>query len=94
MKRELSTTTKLSILIRLLVPILTYGYESWVMIEKVGSQVQASEMSFLRRIEEVSDFHKTRSSEIGKPLKIEPVAYAGFSKGGGGGGGEQEIQKT
>ena len=87
MKRELSTTTKLSIFIRLLVPILTYGYESWVMTEKVGSLVQISEMSFLRRIEEVSDFNKARSSEIRKPLNIEPVAYAGFSEGGGGGGG-------
>ena len=40
------------------------GHESWVMTERVRSQVQASEMSFLRRIEGVALFNKVRSSEI------------------------------
>ena len=40
------------------------GHESWVMTERVQSQVQASEMSFLRRIEGVALFNKVRSSEI------------------------------
>ena len=37
------------------------------------SQVQASEMRFLRRIEGVTLFNKVRSSEIRKSLNIEPL---------------------
>ena len=43
------------------------------MIEKMRSQVQASEMRFLRRIEGVTLFNKVRSSEIRKSLNIEPL---------------------
>ena len=48
MKRELSKKAKLSILKTVFIPILTYGHESWVMTERMRSQVQASEMRFLR----------------------------------------------
>ena len=44
MKQELSKKAKLSIFKTLFAPILTYGHESWVMSEKVRSQVQASKM--------------------------------------------------
>ena len=54
-------------------PILTYGHESWVMTERMQSQVQASEMRVLRRIEGVMLFNKVRSSEIQKSLNIEPL---------------------
>ena len=53
MKRELSKKAKLSIFKAVFVPILTYGYESWVMTKRVRSQVQESEMRFLQKIEEV-----------------------------------------
>ena len=53
MKRELSKKAKLSIFKTVFVPILTYGNESWVMTERMRSQVQAYEMRFLRRIEGV-----------------------------------------
>ena len=43
------------------------------MAEKVRSQVQASEMRFLRRIKGVTLFNKVRSSEIRKSLNIKPV---------------------
>ena len=46
MKRELSKKAKLSIFKAVFVPILTYGHESWVMTERMRSQVQASEMRF------------------------------------------------
>ena len=49
MKRELSKKAKLSIFKAVFVPILTYGHESWVMTERMRSQVQASEMRFLRK---------------------------------------------
>ena len=41
------------------------------MTERVRSQVQASEMRFLRRIEGVTLFNKVRSSDIRKSLNIE-----------------------
>ena len=43
------------------------------MTERVQSQVQASEMRFLRRIEGVTLFNKVRSSETRKSLNIEPL---------------------
>ena len=73
MKRELSKKAKLSIFKAGFVPIFTYGHESWVMTERVRSQVQASEIKFLRRIEGVTLFNKVRSSEIRKSLNIEPL---------------------
>ena len=54
-------------------PILIYGHESWVMTERMRSQVQTSEMRFLRRIEGVTLFNKVRSSEIRKSLNIEQL---------------------
>ena len=71
--RALSKKAKLSIFKAVFVPILTYGHESWVMTERMRSQVQASEMSFLRRIEGVTLFNKVRSSEIQKSLNIKPL---------------------
>ena len=73
MKQELSKKTNLSISKAVFVPILTYGYEFWVMTKRVRLQVQASEMSFLRRIEGVTLYNKMRSSEIRKFLNIEPL---------------------
>ena len=62
-KRELSKKAKLSIFKTVFVPILTYGHESLVMIERVRSQVQSSEMRFIRIIEGFTLFNKIRSSE-------------------------------
>ena len=73
MKRELPKKAKLSIFKAVFVPILTYGHESRVKTERMRSQVQASEMRFLRRIEGVTLFSKERSSEIRKSLNIEPL---------------------
>jgi len=71
MKRELSKKAKLSVFKRVFVFILTYGHESWVMAERIRSQVQASEMRYLRRIEEIMLCNKVVSSEIRKSLNIE-----------------------
>ena len=74
MKRELSKKTKLSIFKKFFVPFLTYGHESWVMTERVRSQVQESKMRFLQRIKRVTLFNKVlRSSEIRKFFQIEPL---------------------
>jgi len=45
-KRELSNTAKLSVFKSVFLPTLTYGHESWVMTERILSQVQAAEMGF------------------------------------------------
>ena len=73
MKRELSKKAKLSIFQAVFVPILTYDHESWVVTERMRSQVQASEMRFLQKIEGVTLFNEVRSSEIRKSLNIEPL---------------------
>jgi len=53
-KRELSNTTKLSVFRSVFVPILTNGHESRVMTERILTQVQATEMGFLRRVHGVT----------------------------------------
>ena len=70
MKRESSNKAKLSYFKTDFVP---YGHESWVMTENVRSQMLASEMRFLRSIEEVTLFNKVRSFEIRKSLNIKSL---------------------
>ena len=71
LKPRLLNKTKFSIFKTVIVPILIYGQESWVITKRVRSQVQVSEMKFLRRIKEVTLFNKMRSSKIQKSLNIE-----------------------
>ena len=62
-KRELSNNAKLSAFKSAFVPILTLGHESWVTIEKILFQVQATEMGFLRRVHGVTLRDKACSCE-------------------------------
>jgi len=48
-KWEFSNTAKLSVFKSVISPILTYSHESWVMTERILSEVQAAEMGFLLR---------------------------------------------
>ena len=73
MKRELSKKANRLIFKAVFVPVFTYGHEFWVMTEKMQSQVQASEMRCLQKMEGVTLFNKVRSSEIQKSLNIEPL---------------------
>ena len=68
MKRELSKNAKLSIFKTKVCPHshLLYGHESLVITDRARSQVQASEMRFLEKIEGVALYDKVRSSEIQK----------------------------
>ena len=72
-KRELSKKAKFSIFKTVFVHVLAHGHKSWVMTERMRSQVQASEMRFFQRIEEVTLFNKVRSSGIRKSFNIEPL---------------------
>ena len=74
LKRELiCTRAKLSVFRSVYVPILTYGYECWVMNEKVRSQVQAVEMGFLRRSSGLTLLDKVKSADIRESLNIEAL---------------------
>jgi len=70
--RELSNTPKRSVFKYVFVPFLTYGHESWVMIEKILSQVQEAEMGFLRRDHGVTLRDQVRSRENRRALNVEP----------------------
>ena len=63
-KRELSNTAKLSVFKSVSILILTYGYESWVMAEKMLYQVQPAEMGYLLRFHGVTLSDKVHSCEI------------------------------
>ena len=52
---------------------LLYGHDSWVMTEKVRSQMQASEMRFLRKIKGATMFGKIDNTVIREPLDIQSL---------------------
>ena len=64
LKREVSRKAKLSMFKSIFVLILTYGHESWVMTEKVRSQIQASEIRLLQKIKDGTMFDKHRNTAI------------------------------
>ncbi|KAK3543929.1 hypothetical protein QTP70_031842 [Hemibagrus guttatus] len=72
-KKELSRKAKLSIYQSIYAPTLTYGYELWVMTERVRSRIQAAEMSFLRRVAGHSLRDRVRSSVTREKLGVEPL---------------------
>ena len=72
-KRELSQKAKLSIYQLIFVPTLTYGHELWVVTERTKLRVQAAEMSFLRRVAELSLRDRVRSSVIRRELGVDPL---------------------
>ncbi|KAK7925839.1 hypothetical protein WMY93_008149 [Mugilogobius chulae] len=72
-KKELSRKAKLSIYRSIYVPTLTYGHELWVMTERTRSQIQAVEMSFLRRVAGRSLRDRVRSSVTREELGVEPL---------------------
>ena len=71
-KRELSNTAKLSVLISAFDLIFTFGQESWVINERVLSQLQTAKLGFMRRVHHVTLRDKVRSCEIRKDLNVEP----------------------
>ena len=71
LKRELCTKANLSVFRSVFVPILTYGHDCWEMTKRVRSQVQAAEMSFLRKVRGLSLLDKVKSSDICQSLNIE-----------------------
>lgn len=55
-KRDLNVKAKLPIYRLIYVLTLTYGYELWVVAERMRSQIQMAEISFLLRVASLSLF--------------------------------------
>jgi len=72
-KRELGVKAKLAVFKSVFVPILTYGHEHWVMTERTRSRIQASEMSFLRKIAGLTRLDRVRNSDIRRNLGVGPL---------------------
>lgn len=51
-------------------PTLSCAHEFWVMTDRMRSQIQAAEISVLRRVAELSLRDRLRSSEIQKELGL------------------------
>jgi len=84
-KRELSIIAKLSAFKSVFVPILTYGHESWAMAQRALSQVQTTEMEFLRKVYGVTLRDKVRSCEnlectatFRETLNVQPLLIRTF----------------
>ena len=60
-RRELLKKTKLRVFNAMVVPTLIYGCETWTMQRRHESNLQASEMMFLRRVEGVSRLDRVRN---------------------------------
>nr|CAH7713655.1 unnamed protein product [Callosobruchus chinensis] len=73
-KRELSIKTKLKVYKTLVLPVLLWGSESWVLSKRMKQQLQTMEMKFLRRIKGVTRADRIRNEDIRKELGIESVA--------------------
>ena len=73
-KRELIQNAKFSIYRSIYVSTLTYGHELWVVnrMRKI-LQIQAAEMSFLRRVAGLRLRDRVRSSDIQERLRVEPL---------------------
>ena len=76
-KRELSQKTKMRIVNTMVIPALTYGCETWVLLRSQKSKNQATEMKVLRRVLGVTTMDRLKNEEIGKKLQQVgvPVSY-------------------
>ena len=71
--RGLSWKAKMQVYNAMVVPIMTYGCESWVLMEKEKSRLQATEMSILRKVIGVTRMDHIRNEEIGCRLQQRPI---------------------
>ena len=69
--RELSKKAKVAVYNAMVVPMMTYGCESWVLREKDKTKLQATEMSVLRKIAGVTRLDCIRNEEIRRRLQLQ-----------------------
>ena len=72
-RMELSKKTKLKVMNATLLPMLVYGCEVWNLSKQQESQVQATQMRVLRRIEGVSKVDSVRNEDIRLRLGQEGI---------------------
>ena len=63
-RKELSRSTKLTVVNATMMPTLMYGCETWCLSKQQQSRVQATQMNVLRRIEGVSRLDRVRNVDI------------------------------
>ena len=63
-RRELSKSTKLRVINATVMPSLLYACETWILLERHKSRIQALEMRCLRRVEGVTMLDKVRNVHI------------------------------
>ena len=63
-RRELSKATKLRVINATVMPTLLYACETWTLLERHKSRIQALEMRCLRRVEGVTMLDKVRNVDI------------------------------
>ena len=63
-RRELSKETKLRVINATVMPTLLYACETWTLLERHKSRIQALEMRCLRRVEGVTMLDKVRNVDI------------------------------
>ena len=67
-RKELSRSTKLTVVNATMMPTLMYGCETWCLSKQQQSRVQATQMNVLRRIEGVSRLDRVRNVDIREKL--------------------------
>ena len=72
-KQEISNTAKLSVFKSIFVLILTNGHESWVMTERIMTQVQAPKMEFLWRVHSVTKGRTEVRLCLGQETSLVPL---------------------
>ena len=71
--RGLSWKAKMQVYNAMVVPMMTYGCESWVLREKEKSMLQATEMSILRKVTGVTRIDHIRNEEIRHRLQQRSI---------------------
>ena len=62
--KELSQSTKMKVVNATVMPVLVYGCEMWSLTKKQQSEVQATQMGVIRRIEVVNRLDRVRNVDI------------------------------
>ena len=71
--RELSKKAKVKVYNAMVVPVMTYGCESWVLREREETRLQASEMSVLRKTAGVTSLDCIGNGESRRRLQQRSV---------------------
>ncbi|KAI5747504.1 hypothetical protein M8J77_015356 [Diaphorina citri] len=74
-KREVSKRTKVTVFKTVFRPTLTYSSETWTLITKHKSRLQAAEMKYLRRVEDKTRRDRIRNQTIRDSLNVEPLLF-------------------